>query len=259
MKLNEIRATKNIFQNGIWYHTVDFEDVTSKGTFDYRKLINELNIPNMKNQSVLDIGCSDGFFTYHFLDKLEAKNVTGVDINKYDGSVAFDVLENHKSVYEKKYSEQNDFDRLKSDYEILKLSNGNKYLLLKKIFDLNCNFEYGSIYNLNEFDNYDITFCGSLLEHLRDPITAIEQMYLKTNNFCIIDVSNSFNTGLFSSRKNYLKYTGAGGNFYHYSWKAIKSMMENSGFKNVSLLNDYKIKIEKYNYKIPHILVVGYK
>ena len=59
--------------------------------------------------------------------------------------------------------------------------------------------------------------------------------------------------------KNYLKYTGAGGNFYHYSWKAIKSMMENSGFRNVSLLNDYKIKIEKYNYKIPHILVVGYK
>ena len=39
------------------------------------------------------------------------------------------------SKYEKKYSEQNDFDRLKSDYEILKLSNGNKYLLLKKIFD----------------------------------------------------------------------------------------------------------------------------
>ena len=66
-------------------------------------------------------------------------------------------------------------------------------------------------------------------------------MYFKTNNFCIIDVSNSFNTGLFSSRKNYLKYTGAGGNFYHYSWKAIKSMMENSGFRNVNLLNDYKI------------------
>ena len=32
----------------------------------------------------------------------------------------------------KKYSEQNDFDRLKSDYEILKLTNANKYLLLKK-------------------------------------------------------------------------------------------------------------------------------
>ena len=66
MKIDEIRATKNIFENGIWYHTVDFEGVTSKGTFDYRNLIYELNIPDMKNQSVLDIGCSDGFYVSFF-------------------------------------------------------------------------------------------------------------------------------------------------------------------------------------------------
>ena len=55
---------------------------------------------------------------------------------------------------------------------------------IKKIFNVNMDFQYGSIYDLTSFDNYDVTFCGSLLEHLRDPITAIEQLYSKTKNFC---------------------------------------------------------------------------
>ena len=35
--------------------------------------------------------------------------------------------------------------------------------------------------------------------------------------------------------------------------------MKNVGFKNVNVLKDYKIKIEKYGYKIPHGIFIGYK
>jgi len=35
--------------------------------------------------------------------------------------------------------------------------------------------------------------------------------------------------------------------------------MENIGFKNVSVMKKYKIKIEKYGYKIPHIVIIGYR
>ena len=259
MNKSQVISAKNIVSKGNWYHSIDYENETSKGTFDYRKLVFDLNIPKMDNNTVLDIGCSDGFFTMHFLRELNAKRVTGVDINKYDGSVAFEVLNTYEDDYIEKYSNQNDFHLLANDYKNLGLNNPNKFMLLKKIFDLNSEFIEGSIYDLTDFDNHDITFCGSLLEHLRDPITAIEQMYLKTNNCCIIDVSNSFNDSFFSSKKNYLKYTGSGGNFYHYSINAVKSMMENIGFKEVTILKKYKIKIEKYGYKIPHFLIIGYK
>ena len=259
MKNSEILAGKKIVAEGTWYHCIDFEGSTSKGTFDYRNLIYDLNIPDMSNNTVLDVGCSDGFFTLHFLKKLNAKKVTGVDINKYDGSIAFEVLNTYEDDYKEKYNNQNDFNLLIDEYKSLGLDNPNKFLLLKKIFSLNTEFVEGSIYDLSHLNSHDITFCGSLLEHLRDPITAIEQMYLKTNKFCLIDVSNSFNSSFFSSNKNYLKYTGSGGNFYHYSTNAVKSMMENIGFKEVKIIKKYKIKIEKYGYKIPHFLIIGYK
>lgn len=259
MNSKEKSSVQNIFAKGTWYHSVDYEETTSKGTFDYRQLVSQLNLPNMKNLSVLDIGCSDGFFSKYFLENLEANTLTGVDFNKYDGSVAFEVLDSYTDDYKSKYSKQNDYDLLHEDYQALGLKDSNKFLLLKKAFNLNAEFKEGSIYDLSGFDNHDVTFCGSLLEHLRDPITAIEQMYLKTNKYCIIDVSNSFNNSIFSSKKPFLKYTNSGGNFYHYSFEAVKSMMENIGFVNVKILKKYKIKIQKYGYKIPHFVVIGYK
>ena len=141
------------------------------------------------------------FFAKHFIENLNADFVTGVDFNKYDGSIAFEVLNSYIENYENKYNDQNDYSRLIKEYQNLDLKDSNKFLLLKKVFNLNAEFIEGSIYNLSKFNNYDVTFCGSLLEHLRDPITAIEQMFLKTNKFCIIDVSNSFNNSFFHQKK----------------------------------------------------------
>jgi SAM-dependent methyltransferase len=250
---------KNIFTQGEWYHTLDYKNSSSNGTFDYRNLIKNLNFPSMDGKSVLDVGCSDGFFSKYFLEDLSAKFVQGVDINKYDGSVAFEVLNSYKDVFEEKYENHDDFTPLKKSYGELGLINSNKFLLLKKIFNLNMDYSFGSIYDLSDFEIHDITFCGSLLEHLRDPITAIEQLFFKTGDYCIIDVSNSFNYKLPFINKPFLKYTGSGGNFYHYSDNAISLMMKNIGFKKVSILKKYKIKIEKYDYKIPHTLFIGFK
>jgi 2-polyprenyl-3-methyl-5-hydroxy-6-metoxy-1,4-benzoquinol methylase len=254
MKTEKILAAKKIISEGEWYHKIIYDGVASSGTFDYNSLISMLNFPAMDNLSVLDVGCSDGFFSKYFLSHLNASYVTGVDFNQYDGSVAFEVLNSHKNSFEEKYQVHNDFKRLSREYELLGLENSNKYLLLKKIFELNMEYREGSIYNLENFQNHDVTFCGSLLEHLRDPITAIEQLYFKTDKYCIIDISNSF-----KSKKPYLKYTNSGGNFFQYSPVSITSMMKNIGFKDVKVLKEYKIKIEKYGYKIPHAIVIGYK
>tara|TARA_Y100000996_G_C22551761_1_gene653955 strand:+ start:1422 stop:2198 length:777 start_codon:yes stop_codon:yes gene_type:complete len=258
MTINQDSVNK-IVEQGIWYHTLLINGNKTKGTYDYTELVNELNFPDLNNLSVLDVGCSDGFFSKHFLENLSAKSVLGIDVNKYDSSVAFEVLDSFREAYLEKYDSHNDYPLLKSEYKKLGLENSNKFLLLKKIFNLNMDFQYGSIYDLTSFDNYDVTFCGSLLEHLRDPITAIEQLYSKTKNFCIIDISNTINPKLLGKRRAFIEYTGAGGNFYKYTDESIKLMMETVGFKNIKILNRYKITIEKYGYKIPHSLIIGYK
>ena len=153
------------------------------------------------------------FFLNSFLEELNAEKVTGVDFNLYDGSVAFEVLNSNEEEYKEKYNNQNDYENLKFSYESLGLLNSNKFELLKKVFNLNMDYKYGSIYDLSDFKKHDVTFCGSLLEHLRDPVTAIEQLYSSTEKFTIIDISNSL-TGIYNIFNRPLsKYTGAGGNF----------------------------------------------
>lgn len=256
---NRTKSINKIIEDGQWYHTIEFNNKKSDGTFDYTDLIDKLNYPDMDNKTILDVGCSDGFFSKYFLTKLNAKEVTGVDINKYDGSVAFEVLNSFEDKYKSKYLEHDDFFELKEYYEDLDLINSNKYLFLKKIFGLEMNYKYGSIYDLTEFEEHDITFCGSLLEHLRDPITAMEQLFFKTKDFCIIDVSNSFKNPISFFNKPYLRYTGAGGNFYHYSDKAVELMLKTIGFNKVEILNRYKIPIKKYGYKIQHTTFIAFK
>ena len=138
------------------------------------------------------------------------------------------------------------------------LSDSNKFNLIRKIFNLQIEFKKASIYNLSELDNFDVTFCGSLLEHLRDPITAIEQLYFKTNEFCIIDVSNPFNR-LNILQLPLLKYSGASGHFFRLSEKATKLIMEKVGFKNIQIISRYKIKNLKYGNLQKHFVIYGEK
>jgi len=253
------KSIKNIFENGKWYHSVAYKNIKSTGTFDYTQLASKLNFPMMNGKSVLDVGCSDGFFSKFFIEDLKAIKVTGVDFNNYDGSVAFEVLKSKEEDYIEKYESQNDYKELKDDYHSLGLKTPNKFELLKKVFDLNMLYSSGSIYDLSNFDSHDVTFCGSLLEHLRDPVTAIEQLYFKTGDYCIVDISNSL-TGIYRlSNSPLIKYTGAGGNFFHHSEKAIALIMQAVGFKKIKTIKRYRIKIQKYNYTIPHAILIGYK
>ena len=86
----------------------------------------------MSFQNVLDVGCSDGFFSKYFIENLNASKVTGLDINKYDGSIAFEVLKNYEEDFELKYNNHNDYELLKESYENLGLVDANKFLLIKK-------------------------------------------------------------------------------------------------------------------------------
>ena len=115
------KSIKNIFENGKWYHSVAYKNIKSTGTFDYTQLASKLNFPMMNGKSVLDVGCSDGFFSKFFIEDLKAIKVTVVDFNNYDGSVAFEVLKSKEEDYIEKYESQNDYKELKDDYHSLGL------------------------------------------------------------------------------------------------------------------------------------------
>ena len=254
----KLAAIKNIFENGEWYHTFEFNNIKSNGTFDFNPIISKLNLPNLSGKNILDVGCSDGYFSFYFKKYLNAKNVLGIDFNKYDGSVNFEVLESFRGNQTEKHNLHYDYNKLLDDYKKLDLESPNKFNLINKIFNLNLDFKFGSVYDLSNISNYDITFCGSLLEHLRDPISAIEQLYFKTDEICIIDVSNPF-TRLDFLKQPLIKYSGASGHFYRLSENAVILMMQRVGFKSIEIISKYKIKNLKHNNFQNHFVILGKK
>ena len=66
MKNKKSTAAQEIFEKGVWYHSFEYKKIKSKGARLITQKIKELNLPDIKNKTVLDIGCSDGYFSYYF-------------------------------------------------------------------------------------------------------------------------------------------------------------------------------------------------
>ena len=258
--ITKTAAKENILQLGNWYHTYNIMGLETPGVYDYKNIIKKISWPNMEGRSVVDVGCSDGFFSTFFALNLRARKVIGIDTNQYDGTVPLSVLRNREADYHLKYSQNNDFEDLQESYERFDLKNSNKFLFIKKVLEIEqMEFQSASIYDLSKLPNGDIVFCGSLLEHLRDPISAIENLYSITNETCIIDVSNVLRYRWNLFRGPLLRYNSGGGSFYDLSAEAVKAIMRSVGFQVVEILDSYHILNKKKGYKVKNVILIGKK
>ena len=251
-------AQIDILQNGNWYHTFEVGKFLTPGTYDYRQIVQQIPWPSMDGRSVLDVGCSDGFFSFFFAHNLNAKSVVAVDANPYDGSVPVEVTSSKRQSFEEKYKDNNDFFRLNKSYDSLKLGNANKLLFLKTI-DLSnkVNFVEDTIYSLERVEASDVVYCGSLLEHLRDPITALEKLRIVTKKTLIIDLSGPLRLPWPASKLPLLSYNSGGGSFYNISPRALIDIMKSIGFASVESLFRYKIWNNKKASWNHNVVVIG--
>jgi 2-polyprenyl-3-methyl-5-hydroxy-6-metoxy-1,4-benzoquinol methylase len=160
---------KEFIENKLWHHTITLPNGwTSRGTFDHRRSLSKYGFPeSLRGKKVLDVGASDGFFSFEF-ERRGAKSVLAIDTNMYDGSLPIDPSPIARNSYIEKYSTiiaEN--DKYSDILQILDLSGINKLLILKDIFDSSVEFRNHSIYDLDLLGKqYELVFCGALIEHL---------------------------------------------------------------------------------------------
>ena len=258
------KELERFFTKANWYHVIRSNNLTTSGIYDLDEVVHHYGFDrDYKERTVLEVGPSDGYFSFLF-KKRGAKIVTAIDSNTYDGQVAINVTNKGRKSYEHKYSAyKKEYDEFKYIYEYYGLKTSNKLLVLSKIMSLNINYLNGSVYNLDHIENHDVVFCGDLLEHLRDPISAIEQLYNKTNQKCIITVS----TALTKSIRNifygdsYLRYVGhhAGGNFFQLSYGAVRNMCISAGFSKVELFSEFNLKNNRHKTINKHLVIHAWK
>ncbi len=260
---------KDFLENASWYHTIDFPNgLSSKGVFDHRNHLNFYKLPeSFTGKEVLDVGCSDGFFSFE-IEKRGAQRVLAVDTNKFDGSPAISPSTSMQNDLEKKYStrqlKNSHFTELAKKLDLLQV---HTFLMTKKVLGSNVEYRDHSIYNLKDLNQtFDVVFCGDLIEHLKNPIEAVEQLSSVTKELCIITIaslttSKKLNWWLRLLRLNpilkdrVVTYWGdRGGSFFHFSPGAFEKLLKASGFARVEVISSFDLKNLKTGMDIPHVV-----
>jgi tRNA (mo5U34)-methyltransferase len=253
-----------LFEQGVWYHRIVHEQLKSNGAYDLQDYLQHYAFDaDYAGKSIMDVGCSDGFFSLLFKQR-GASRVLGVDSNRYDGSPAIAPSLRSVEHYRRKYlSYRDEFERFGTIYRRFGLSQPNKLLLLAKLKRLDVEFQNGSVYDLKEFGQFDMVFCGDLLEHLKDPITAIEQIYSATRQKAIISCSSAMRPTLRARllRRPLLTYRGhqAGGSFFEISEQALVAMCKAAGFTSVDVKSRFEMANLKLKAPVYHVVVHAHK
>ena len=248
-----------------WYHSIDVGKYgTTHGTYDHKSYVKYYQFPDLSGIECLDVGAADGFFSFEF-EKMGAK-VTAIDIHNYDGGLGVSPSPRCVEDYEKKYmlySKEN--EQFADLLEIWGMESLQRLLIVKKLIKSDVVFENRSIYDLSSMGRtFEFVFCGDLMEHLKNPLEAIENLRAVTGKVCVIALSSSIDwrrkllgigmagLGLFNNRPSTrlsdalssTQYVGnvSGGAFFHFSPEVFREMCLASGFKRVEIVSTFNLR-----------------
>jgi tRNA (mo5U34)-methyltransferase len=142
-----------------WYHTLELGDgVVTEAMFDHRPVLDRYPVPaDLSGLRCLDVGTMDGFWAFE-MERRGAASVTAIDL---DDPEALDwpasLREGEKTLDETK---------------------AERFALAKRAIGSSVERVTLSAYDLSpdRLGSFDFVFCGDLLVHLKDPVSAVERI-----------------------------------------------------------------------------------
>jgi tRNA (mo5U34)-methyltransferase len=142
-----------------WYHTLDLgHGVVTKGMFDHRRVINRCLLPNdLSGFRCLDVGTMDGFWAFE-MERRGAAEVVASDVHDVE-DLDWPPRWRHRIT------------------PTLDATKAARFALAHAALDSRVKRIERSVYELaSDLGKFDLVFCGDLLLHLKDPITALQRM-----------------------------------------------------------------------------------
>jgi hypothetical protein len=125
-------------------------------------------------------------------------------------------------------------------YDACGVPAGHNFLAARSLLGSRAVFEIGSIYDLPARGRrYDLVFCGDLMEHLKNPLLALENLAAVTQRLCVISLSSVLPDS--ASEHHTMKYVGnvSGGAFFHFTADAFREALLASGFAHVETISRF--------------------
>jgi tRNA (mo5U34)-methyltransferase len=144
-----------------WYHTFDLGDgVVTPGMFDHRPAVDRYMIPDaLSGLRCLDVGTMDGFWAFE-MERRGADEVVAADLSGDPDELDWPPRWRERVTTELDEQKEHRFELVR---EALR---SQVQRVERSVYDLGT--------DLGEFD---LIFCGDLLIHLKDPITALQRIH----------------------------------------------------------------------------------
>lgn len=209
-----------------WYHTQDLGGgVVTPGMFDHRPFVSRYPLPaNLSGLRCLDVGTMDGFWAFE-MERRGATAVTALDLDDPD-QLDWPVLVAPK-VPDRALDESK-----AARFELVASALGSK---VERVL--------GSVYDLDQsLGRFDIVFCGDLLLHLKDPISALEAIRRVTSGRAIISTPVIRSTRF--SRQPMVRFDGI--DFFQWwipNMVALERWLRAAGFPKVEMAPTFEVPL----------------
>jgi len=200
-----------------WYHTLDLgHGVVTTGMFDHRPAVDRYLLPaTLAGQRCLDVGTMDGFWAFE-MERRGAAEVVAIDEENpeaLDWPIA---------------------QRIKRE-KVLDETKAARFAIASTALGSRVERIARSVYDLgSDLGEFDLIFCGDLLLHLKDPVTAVERMRSVCRGSTI--VCNPIKRFRFSRRRPLAELDGID----EFQWwvtnlACLERLMLAAGFARVSI------------------------
>ena len=209
-ELNEVQPWNHNFELPNGLQTSKAKQIShGKNLVKFERIAKILNLLELNNKNVLDMGCNEGFFSLK-MEEMNAK-VTSIDIDKHR----------------------------------IEKANFIKDLIKP---DANITYKELDIYSedLNFLDKFDICLCLGFIHRIPDPFRAVSLLASKSDIIIFEWKSLKFGShdepfAYFSMKDiDYDDYYGT--EYWLLSYKALERVLERNGFKNFHRIDDPRQK-----------------
>jgi tRNA (mo5U34)-methyltransferase len=210
-----------------WYHTLELGDgVVTAGMFDHRPVLENYPLPpDLTGLRCLDVGTMDGFWAFE-MERRGASEVGAVDA---PDPLALDWPASLRESAEKTLDETKE-ERFALAHEAL---GSSVRRVARSVYDL----------DPEQLGSFDLVFCGDLLVHLKDPVSALQGIKRVCRGSAII--CNPIRKFRFARGRAIVEFDGIDEfQWWLMSEAALERMMQAVGFSRVEMGPSFELPAE---------------
>lgn len=269
-----------------WYQTIPLGDgLTSQGTVDHASVFARYGFPSVAGKTVLDVGASDGYFTFAF-ERFGARRVLAVDVDRWCEEPDFDLPSRTRERRLRKFrpaAGQEDQVRAREDIaRALGFDRPNPFYLTRFLLNSQAELRYLTIYDLPQLrEEFDVVFVGTVATHLQDLVAAFEAVRAVTRRQAILACADLLDyealvrgrwlafqairilqwlgrlkDQVVISRESPMAVFAAneGGAIWRPSVECIRELLLSSGFKDVEVFSRFALRNVRHGTLMKHVV-----